>query len=87
MNSAHGRHLTDDELLLRSGRRRGLLRLRAGEGKAPEWLLRPSWSHFKASDVAVLLRFLPWLFSPPWPPPPSFRAAAAPSPTALRRLH
>ena len=47
VNSDHGSHLTDDELLLRSGRRRGHHRLCAGVEKAPAWLLFASWSRFK----------------------------------------
>ena len=35
VNSDRGSHLTDDELLLRSGRRRGNLWLHAGVEKAP----------------------------------------------------
>jgi len=39
INSARGRHLIAGELLTRSGRRRGPLRLRAGPVKAVAWLL------------------------------------------------
>ena len=58
VNSDRGRHLTDGELLSRSSRRRGHVQLRAGKEKAPAWLLRPSWPHYKAYDVAVLLFLL-----------------------------
>ena len=67
VNSTRGRHLTAGDLLLVSRRAHGHLRLRPGEEKAAAWLLHSSWPHFKASDVAVLLRFLPLLF--PSPPP------------------
>ena len=62
VNSNRESHLTAGDLLLVSRRARGHLRLRAGEEKAAAWLLHSSWPHFKASDVAVLLRFLPLLF-------------------------
>ena len=75
VNSTRGRHTAGD-LLLVSRRARGHLRLRVGEEKAAAWLLRPSWPHFKASNVAVVHRFLPLLFSSP----PCYSIKLAPSP-------
>ena len=79
VNSTSGRHLTVGDLLLVSRRARGHLRLRAGVEKAAAWLLRPSWPHFKASNVAILLRFLPLLF----PSPPCCSGEHAPSPKRI----
>ena len=67
VNSDRGSHLTDDELLLRSGRRHGHLRLCAGVEKAVAWLPLASWPPFKACAVVVLLFSSPQLF--PTPPP------------------
>ena len=66
-----------------SSRACGCLRLRTGVGKAPAWLLHSSWPYFKASDVVVLLRLLPLLFSPPWPPCRFLRPPLAPVPPRL----
>ena len=66
-----------------SSRACGRLRLRAGVGKAPAWLLHSSWPHFKASDVAVLLRLCPLLFSLPWPPCRFPQPSLAPEPPRL----
>ena len=67
VNSDRGSHLTDGELLLRSGRRRGHLRLRAGVEKAPGWLLFASWSRFKPTTSPFSSFSIPLLF-PSLPP-------------------
>ena len=48
VNSARGSHLIAGELLTRSGRRRGPLRLRAGMVKAVAWLLLVSKPRYLA---------------------------------------
>ena len=83
MNSNRRSQLTGGELRLSSSHAYGYLRLRAGVGKAHAWLLHSSWPHFKASGVAVLLRLLPLLFSPPWPPCRFSRPSLAPVPPRL----
>jgi len=83
MNSNRGNQLTDDELRLSSSRACDRLRLHAGVGKASTWLLHSSWPHFKASDVAVLLRLCPLLFSLPWPPCRFPQPSLAPEPPRL----
>ena len=65
VNSNRGSHLTDDELLLRSGRRRGHLRLHAGVEKAPMWLLFASWSRFKPRRSRRSLLSPPLFFQSP----------------------
>ena len=65
VNSDRGSHLTDGELLLRSGRRRGHLRLRAGVAKAPAWLLFASWSRFKPQRSRRSLLSPPLFFQSP----------------------
>ena len=58
VNSNRGNQLTAGVLRSASRRDCGRPRRRAGVGKAPAWLLRPSWPHYKAYDVAVLLFLL-----------------------------
>ena len=67
VNSTRGRHVTDGELLSRSSRRRGHVRLRAGMEKAPAWLPLASEPLYKAFTVAVFRRSAPLFF--PSPPP------------------
>ena len=90
VNSDRGSHLTDGELLLRSGRRRGHLRLRVGVEKAPAWLLFASWSRFKPTTSPFSSFSIPLLF--PSLPPLLSRAFAVdlvllPSRQSLSQLH
>ena len=62
VNSNRGSHLTDGELLLRSGRRHGHLRLRVGVEKAVAWLLLASKPRYKVYDAAVFRCSSPLFF-------------------------
>ena len=67
VNSARGRHLIADELLFRSGRRRGHPWLRAGVEKATAWLPCASGPRFKTEKSSPFFSSSPLFFqsSPP----------------------